>query len=528
MKTNNTHKQLSRRFSGFTLVELIVVITILIILGTVAFTSLTGHSGNARDSDRVTTLKNIENGLNIHQIKSSSYPTPENIIGTGTINGNILSSIGIIGDTISQIIKINKTPTDPLSKMNYVYGTNSDRTQYQIATVLENPITYNVSPFIQTVFATTSHQARVSGNYPGYLKYQSGTINPDTYIANIPSLLFNNTGSTNLFGTTTYFVVDKQQNLPYKIDDKTIIQNKNPNEIIQAITNTTTATLTGVNITAIIATDTSTGVSSLFTGSLLASFGGNISVIEAAVLGKTTNVASVASTGQTAPIASAASNITATGITWNWQSSTSATSYQFSTDNNTWSDKGNVTSFNETGLVCATSYTRYVKACSSGGCSTATTLSSANTSSCSRIYATWNPNDKNAGIVLSNGNLTATCPSGANTVRATMGKSSGKWYWEYLQNTTSVEPGIANSAASLGNYLGGTANGWMYYNLGTKYTNYIATTYGASYVSADVLGVALDMDNGTVSFLKNNIFQGVAYTGLTGAIYPATGSDGGG
>ena len=58
------------KYSGFTLVELIVVITILVILGTIAFTSLTGFSSNARDSDRVTTLKNIESGLDIHRIKS--------------------------------------------------------------------------------------------------------------------------------------------------------------------------------------------------------------------------------------------------------------------------------------------------------------------------------------------------------------------------------------------------------------------------------------------------------------------------
>lgn len=83
-----------------------------------------------------------------------------------------------------------------------------------------------------------------------------------------------------------------------------------------------------------------------------------------------------------APIASAASSITQTSITWNWQASANATSYQFSTDNSTWTDKGNTISFNETGLTCATSYTRYIKACSAGGCSNATTLSSTSTSEC--------------------------------------------------------------------------------------------------------------------------------------------------
>ena len=263
-----------------------MVITILVILGTIAFTSLTGFSGNARDSDRVVTLSNIESGLDIHQIKSGSYPIPESITGTGTINGNILSSVGIIGDTISRIIRISQIPTDPLSKTNYVYGTNSSQSQYQIATTLENAIAYN--NLIPTVYADTSLQARVNGNYSGYIKFSSGASNEETWIANIPSLLFNNTGSTNLLSTGTYFVVNKQQNLPYKLDDKTQSQNKTPDEIIRAVTNTTTVTLTWVNISSV---TTSTGVSAFFTGELLASFGGNIAVIETAVLGKSTSVA---------------------------------------------------------------------------------------------------------------------------------------------------------------------------------------------------------------------------------------------
>jgi prepilin-type N-terminal cleavage/methylation domain-containing protein len=47
-------------YLGFTLVELIVVITILVILGTIAFLNLSGFQGSARDGDRITTLKNID------------------------------------------------------------------------------------------------------------------------------------------------------------------------------------------------------------------------------------------------------------------------------------------------------------------------------------------------------------------------------------------------------------------------------------------------------------------------------------
>jgi hypothetical protein len=60
----------------------------------------------------------------------------------------------------------------------------------------------------------------------------------------------------------------------------------------------------------------------------------------------------------------------------------------------------------------------------------------------------------------------------------------------------------------------------MYYgNTGTKYVNANAAAYGATYTSGHVIGVALDMDAGTVTFYKNNVSQGVAFTGLTGTIF---------
>lgn len=66
------------RFAGFTLVELIVVITILVILGTIAFISLTGFSGSARDGSRASDIANISKGLDIAYIKTGYYSSPDN------------------------------------------------------------------------------------------------------------------------------------------------------------------------------------------------------------------------------------------------------------------------------------------------------------------------------------------------------------------------------------------------------------------------------------------------------------------
>lgn len=53
-------------------------------------------------------------------------------------------------------------------------------------------------------------------------------------------------------------------------------------------------------------------------------------------------------------------------------------------------------------------------------------------------YATLNPSDKDAAITLSGGDLTMSSATNAwRSVRATIGKSSGKWYWEVTNSTTS-------------------------------------------------------------------------------------------
>jgi hypothetical protein len=139
-------------------------------------------------------------------------------------------------------------------------------------------------------------------------------------------------------------------------------------------------------------------------------------------------------------------------------------------------------------------------------------------------YATWNPSDKHASLTLSNGNLTATHnPVGTNwfSARSTAGKAAGKWYWEAsFSGTTSAVFGIGTSAHTLASFPGNGAAGRGYYGPnGQKFVGNTPSAYGASYAAGDVVGVALDMDAGTVEFFKNGVSQGVAFTGLTGTFY---------
>ena len=150
-------------------------------------------------------------------------------------------------------------------------------------------------------------------------------------------------------------------------------------------------------------------------------------------------------------------------------------------------------------------------------------------------YATWNPADKGVEVTLSNGDLTASI-TGATLgvlVRATISKSTGKWYWEVTIGAcvtfSPIAGGIAKSTAALTTYLGGDANGWGYYGSnGKKINNATQAAYGLTYVQNDIIGVALDCDGGTVECFKNGASQGVMYSGLSGTFFGAASGAGGG
>jgi len=129
-------------------------------------------------------------------------------------------------------------------------------------------------------------------------------------------------------------------------------------------------------------------------------------------------------------------------------------------------------------------------------------------------YCVWNSLKKTSGVTVSNANLTLTVGASINEgIQGTIGVSSGKWYAEVTGGPDSPGVVLVTDAA---NYPGATANSYGYHSNATKYNNGSSSSYGASFTSTDVIGIALDMDAGTVTFYKNNVSQGTAFTGLVG------------
>ncbi len=121
-----------KNHKAFTLVELIMTITILVIIWVIWFFSLTGYSENARDGLRIDTLANIHKSLAIINIKTGTYPNPEMYALVEWV-----SKQWYVGDYIAKILKINNSVKDPLDNDNYLYSIDLSWKKIQLSAFLE-------------------------------------------------------------------------------------------------------------------------------------------------------------------------------------------------------------------------------------------------------------------------------------------------------------------------------------------------------------------------------------------------------
>ena len=205
---NLSQKFPSKKYKGFTLVELIVVITILVILGTIAFVQLWGFADSARDSARITLISNLKTWLDMFQIKSWTYPLPDwavNITASGV--SNIIWYQGYAKDQIWSIAKLSPWGTlDPLDPTIYTtYSVNQNQSKMQLMTFLEDGS--NVTAFVPNALsisnASASSTSDYSKRYPKtlgdtlwiLLSTASGTINQPVQESGSGVDILNTTGS---------------------------------------------------------------------------------------------------------------------------------------------------------------------------------------------------------------------------------------------------------------------------------------------------------------------------------------------
>jgi len=124
--------------SGFTLIEILVVMVIIGILATIGLGSFQSSQVKSRDATRKSDLKQIGSALETYYNDVGQYPT-----GTGgLINGCSGGSSCAWGDSFTDSNGTNymiEIPTDPRDNFSYYYS-SADGSSYQIYARLENAL----------------------------------------------------------------------------------------------------------------------------------------------------------------------------------------------------------------------------------------------------------------------------------------------------------------------------------------------------------------------------------------------------
>lgn len=202
-------KQLLKK-QWFTLVELIIVIAIIAVLAVAAFMMLTKWLGKSRDSRRLWDLWTIKKALEITYSDTDNqinqYPDPTNWTGVEDGGGNDMWKLWVFGiDTIAEMDNMQKTPQDPSDKSLYKYATTLNNKEFQVGTILEDGSEVSI---LWNVMAG-SRQAKLDGNYDGYVNYMSGGTNGNRVIVRTPSLLLHEWNSVwDLSGANEMFMVE--------------------------------------------------------------------------------------------------------------------------------------------------------------------------------------------------------------------------------------------------------------------------------------------------------------------------------
>ena len=122
---------MTRKNKGFTLIELLVVVAILGLLATIVAVSLTSARARARDSRRVSDIRQIELALELYYAAHQQYP----ISATSSAFQTLIDE---------GFLNMSSVPTDPSTGNPYCYawgavtGAIRPYQYYHIGSVLEN------------------------------------------------------------------------------------------------------------------------------------------------------------------------------------------------------------------------------------------------------------------------------------------------------------------------------------------------------------------------------------------------------
>ena len=200
------------------MIELVVTMTLVAILGTIATIYVFDSFGKSRDGARITSFSQIEKNMGLFKVNLWRYPEPDNFVSV-TFSGAELWKQWEFGAGVSQTLWVygSEYPQDPLYEHNYTYSTTNDSNEYQIWTIiedtqsaLESEIAWLIVPQAHAGVVT----AYVRGDYNGFLT--RAIVGSDHNFITTPSIIASDLQDTDIIDiiNNERLVFDEFFNLP--------------------------------------------------------------------------------------------------------------------------------------------------------------------------------------------------------------------------------------------------------------------------------------------------------------------------
>lgn len=120
-----------RRNSGFTLIEIMVVIVILALLAALVGPRLIGRSDDARIADAKVQIRNIETALKLYKLDSSVFPSTDQ--GLAALITKPTSGVIPKNYKPEGYLESKKLPKDPWGN-DYIYLSPAEHGDYELCT----------------------------------------------------------------------------------------------------------------------------------------------------------------------------------------------------------------------------------------------------------------------------------------------------------------------------------------------------------------------------------------------------------